>query len=83
MYEVAEDEDGASIAGELYQVPTEVLLKVIESEPAGLYRGPVQLVDGRLVPGILYARDLAEAHRDITSYGGWRQYRATVAPSAH
>jgi adenine/guanine/hypoxanthine permease len=83
MYEVAEDEEGASITGELYQVPTEVLLKVIESEPAGLYRGPVQLVDGRMVPGILYARDLAEAHPDITSYGGWRQYRATVAPSAH
>jgi AGZA family xanthine/uracil permease-like MFS transporter len=83
MYEVAEDEEGTSIAGELYQVPTEVLLKVIESEPAGLYRGPVQLVDGRTVPGILYARDLAEAHPDITSHGGWRQYRATVAPSAH
>ena len=83
MYEVAEHEDGASISGELYQVPTEVLLRVIESEPAGLYRGPVQLIDGRMVPGILYARDLARAHPDITSHGGWRQYRATVAPSAH
>ena len=83
MYEVAEDEEGASIAGELYQVPTDVLLKVIESEPAGLYRGPVQLADGRMVPGILYARELAEAHPDITAHGGWRQYRATVAPSAH
>ncbi len=83
MYEVAEGEQGASISGELYQVPTEVLLKVIENEPAGLYRGPVQLADGRIVPGILYERDLAEAHPDITAYGGWRQYRATVAPSAH
>jgi AGZA family xanthine/uracil permease-like MFS transporter len=83
MYEVAEDEEGASIAGELYQVPTEVLLKVIENEPAGLYRGPVELVDGRMVPGILYARELAGAHPDITAHGGWRQYRATVAPSAH
>jgi adenine/guanine/hypoxanthine permease len=83
MYEVAEGEEGASIAGELYQVPTEVLLKVIENEPAGLYRGPVQLVDGRMVPGILYVRALAGAHPDITAHGGWRQYRATVAPSAH
>ena len=83
MYEVSEGEEGASIAGELYQVPTEVLLKVIESEPAGLYRGPVQPVDGRTVPGILYARELAEGHPDITAHGGWRQYRATEAPSAH
>jgi AGZA family xanthine/uracil permease-like MFS transporter len=83
MYEAAEDEEGASIAGELYQVPTEVLLRIVENEPAGLYRGPVQLADGRMVPGILYARDLAEAHPDITAHGGWRQYRATVAPSAH
>jgi hypothetical protein len=29
MYEVAEDEDGASITGELYQVPTEVLLRIV------------------------------------------------------
>jgi adenine/guanine/hypoxanthine permease len=35
------------------------------------------------VPGILYARALAGAHPDITAHGGWRQYRATVAPSAH
>jgi AGZA family xanthine/uracil permease-like MFS transporter len=82
MYEVAPDEEGASIAGELYQVPIEVLLRVVESEPAGLYRGPVQLADGRIVPGILYARELAEAHPDITVHGGWRQYRATEAPSA-
>jgi len=43
----------------------------------------VQLVDGRMVPGILYARELAEAHPDITGHSGWRHYRATVAPSAH
>ena len=80
MYRVSDGEQGASVSGELYQVPMEVLLKVIEGEPAGLYRGPVELADGRVVPGILYARDLAERHPDITAHGGWRQYRATVAP---
>ncbi|UOX99956.1 allophanate hydrolase-related protein [Blastococcus sp. PRF04-17] len=83
MYEVGDAEEGASISGELYQVPTDVLLKVIENEPAGLHRGPVQLADGRVVPGILYSREMAERHPDITLHGGWRQYRATVAPSAH
>lgn len=79
MYRVADGESGASIAGELYQVPLEVLLRVIESEPAGLYRGPVELVDGRRVPGILFGRELAEAHPEITAHGGWREYRAIVA----
>ena len=76
MYRLADDEQGARISGELYQVPLEVLLRVIEGEPDGLYRGPVELADGRIVPGILYRRDLAERHRDITEYGGWRTYRA-------
>ncbi len=83
MYRVEEDEEGASIDGELYIVPTGVLLKVIESEPPGLYRGGVELIDGRRVPGILFTRDVAEQHPEITEHGGWRQYRATVAPSAH
>ncbi|WP_198588346.1 allophanate hydrolase-related protein [Geodermatophilus chilensis] len=83
MYRVNDGEQGASISGELYHVPLDVLLKVIEGEPPGLYRGPVELIDGRVVPGILYAREMAEEHPDITEHGGWRQYRATVAPSAH
>ncbi|MDV3124903.1 gamma-glutamylcyclotransferase [Mycobacterium sp. 21AC1] len=74
MYQ-ADDGEGASITGELYQVPLDVLLRVIEGEPDGLYRGPVELSDGRVVPGILYRRDRAERHRDITEYGGWREYR--------
>ncbi|MDM8084548.1 gamma-glutamylcyclotransferase [Cellulomonas cellasea] len=82
MYKVADDEQGASITGELYQVPIEVLLKVIEGEPPGLYRGPVQLADGRVVPGILYERERAEQHPEITQHGGWREYLAAAAASA-
>jgi len=78
MYEVSTGEQGASIPGELYEVPADVLLRVVEREPAHLYRGPVELKDGRVVPGILFPRHLAEQHLDITSHGGWRQYRAAV-----
>jgi AGZA family xanthine/uracil permease-like MFS transporter len=81
MYEAGGGEEGASITGELYQAPTDVLLRVVEHVPTGLYRGPVQLAVGRVVPGILSAREPAELHPDITAYGDWRQYRATVTPS--
>ncbi len=76
MYRVQDGEGGASIAGELYRVPDDVLLRLLEGEPAHLYRAPVELVDGRLVPGILFPRSLAEKHPEITGFGGWRQYRA-------
>ena len=73
---------GSSIAGELYHVPAEVLLKVIEGEPAGLYRGPVELADGRIVPGILYDREAALKQPEIPQHGGWREYLATRAVDA-
>jgi gamma-glutamylcyclotransferase (GGCT)/AIG2-like uncharacterized protein YtfP len=77
MFEVASD--GVAISGELYRVPDDVLRQVEAGEPPNLYRGPVTLADGRVVDGILYPRELAEAgHRDISSYGGWRAYRATI-----
>jgi gamma-glutamylcyclotransferase (GGCT)/AIG2-like uncharacterized protein YtfP len=75
MFEVPEG--GVSVAGELYRVPDEVWSRVEAGEPPNLYRGPVRLADGRVVDGILYPRELAEGrHRDISSYGGWRAYRA-------
>jgi len=55
----------------------EVWRRVEAGEPPGLYRGPVSLADGRVVPGILYPRELAEGHRDISDHGGWRAYWAS------
>jgi AGZA family xanthine/uracil permease-like MFS transporter len=77
MYLVSDG--GVSVEGELYRVPDEVWQRVEAGEPPGLYRGPVNLADGRVVPGILYPRELAEAHRDISDYGGWRAYWASRA----
>jgi gamma-glutamylcyclotransferase (GGCT)/AIG2-like uncharacterized protein YtfP len=76
MFEVADG--GVSVPGEIYRVPDDVWRRVEAGEPPGLYRGPVKLVDGRVVPGILYPREMAEGHhRDISSYGGWRAYQAS------
>jgi gamma-glutamylcyclotransferase (GGCT)/AIG2-like uncharacterized protein YtfP len=77
MYEVASG--GVSVAGELYELPDEVWERVHAGEPPNLYRGPVELEDGRVVPGILYPRELAEGHqRDISAYGDWRAYWAAL-----
>lgn len=73
MYEV--DDGGVTVEGELYRVPEDVWRKVEAGEPAHLYRGPVHLEDGRVVPGILYPRErIQPAHRDISEHGGWRRY---------
>jgi len=74
MYEV--EAGGISVPGELYDLPDDVWARVEAGEPPGLYRGPVELDDGRIVPGILFPRHMAEGiHRDITAYGGWREYQ--------
>jgi gamma-glutamylcyclotransferase (GGCT)/AIG2-like uncharacterized protein YtfP len=70
-------EGGVSVAGEIYRVPDDVWRRVEAGEPPGLYRGPVNLEDGRVVPGILYPAELAGAHRDISEHGGWRAYWAS------
>lgn len=74
---------GVSVSGELYLLSDEVLERVLAAEPPGLYVGSVELVDGRLVPGVLFdpAR-LRATDDDISAYGGWRAYieRAAQKP---
>jgi gamma-glutamylcyclotransferase (GGCT)/AIG2-like uncharacterized protein YtfP len=73
MFQV--DAGGVSVAGELYSVPDAVLERVEAGEPPNLYRGRVQLEDGREVQGILYPRELAEGvQRDISDAADWRAY---------
>ena len=71
MYEVASG--GVAVEGELYALPLDVLLKVVENEPAGLHRGAVELEDGSVVPGILYEEALAKKHPEIKD-GSWRKH---------
>jgi gamma-glutamylcyclotransferase (GGCT)/AIG2-like uncharacterized protein YtfP len=65
---------GASIAVEVWSVPTEGLAAILQSEPAGLCIGKVRLVDGTEVLGVLGEPVLCEGQLEITSYNGWRSY---------
>lgn len=78
MHEV--EEGGVAVNGEIYRLPQEVWQRVEAGEPPGLYCGLVHLDDGRSLPGILFHRaSLTPQHRDISLYGDWRAYTASVA----
>jgi gamma-glutamylcyclotransferase (GGCT)/AIG2-like uncharacterized protein YtfP len=77
MFEVASG--GVSVAGEMYRMSDETWARVEAGEPPHLYCGPVKLSDGRTVDGILFPREQAEGkHKDISEFGDWRAYMATV-----
>jgi gamma-glutamylcyclotransferase (GGCT)/AIG2-like uncharacterized protein YtfP len=69
------EDQGVSVIGELYELTEEIWERVEAYEPPDLYRGPVELEDGRSVDGMLYPRHLAEgSHRDISDLGDWREF---------
>jgi len=65
---------GISVPGELYRLPDEVWARVEAGEPPGLYKGPVELDDGRWVDGILFPQEMTVGQREITEFRGWREY---------
>lgn len=67
---------GAAIAVEVWAVPPAGLGALLWQEPPGLSIGKVRLVDGEIVLGILGEPILCEGQRDITQWGGWREYVA-------
>jgi gamma-glutamylcyclotransferase (GGCT)/AIG2-like uncharacterized protein YtfP len=79
----AVENGGVSVAGELYLVSDVVWQRVEAGEPPGLYKGAVELSDGRIVDGILYPRELAgNGHLDISDCGDWRRYIAERSASS-
>jgi len=75
---VRDDARGVAIAAELYEVPDEVWPRIRDTESAGLYRGPVELEDGRNLEGMLGERSLIDQPGavEITEHGGRREYLA-------
>ena len=73
------DEDGVSVAGELYCVPLAVLARVLRDEPPGLGLGVVRLDDGSHTLGVVRVAGGGRLEvRDISEFGGWREYRRTA-----
>lgn len=69
---------GACIAVELYEISEESLKQVLAKEPPGLTIDDVYLNDGRKVKGVVGTLEIIKGQKDITSYGGWRNYMAEL-----
>jgi gamma-glutamylcyclotransferase (GGCT)/AIG2-like uncharacterized protein YtfP len=81
MFEV--EYGGIAVTGEIYRMSDEIWARVEAGEPPNLYRGPVKLANGKTVDGILFPRALAESrHKDISGFGSWRAYIATLPGNA-
>jgi allophanate hydrolase len=74
--------DGARIEAELWSVPAEKFGGFVSGIPAPLGIGKVQLDDGTTVCGFICEPLGLAGARDITEFGGWRAYRASLAKTA-
>ncbi len=74
---------GASIEGELYELPEEMLYdSLMPEEPAELELGVVELADGTVVNAMhLQFERIAPGDHvvDIAGLGGWRAYQSFLA----
>jgi len=67
---------GVAVAVEVWAVPPAGLATILLQEPPGLSIGKVKLADGSEVLGVLGEPILCEGQREITAFGGWRNYVA-------
>ena len=79
MFELNDGEEGGvTVTGEVYTMSDKIWANVEAGEPPHLYKGQVNLLDGRSVDGILFPRELAEDpvndYIDISEFGDWRSY---------
>lgn len=72
------DPRAVSVAVEVWQVPAAGLASVLMKEPGGLSVGKVTLSDGEVVLGVIGEAELVRGRKEISSYGGWRRYIASL-----
>lgn len=78
LLRVGDEEVGASIAVELWDVPQDNFGSFTAEVPPPLGIGNVALVDGQTVKGFICEPYGLAGARDITSFGGWRAYLASL-----
>lgn len=71
-------DSGAAIEVELWDVPVTAFGAFVAEIPAPLGIGTLELADGRLVKGFICEPRGLDGARDITTFGGWRAYLASL-----
>ncbi len=71
--------DGAAIEVELWQMPVAGFGSLVAGIPAPLGIGTITLEDGREVKGFLCESHATSGARDISSFGGWRNFLASAS----
>jgi len=74
---------GAAVDLEIWEVLPAGLFKILDKEPPGLSLGRVQLLDGSEVFGVLAEPYIVKGQREITAFGGWRSYIASLKQETH
>ncbi len=69
---------GVAVAVEVWSVPADGIATILLQEPPGLSIGKVKLSDASEVLGVLGEPTLCEGQKEITSFGGWRNYNADL-----
>jgi allophanate hydrolase len=69
---------GAPIEVELWDLPIERFGAFVAEVPTPLGIGSVELEDGRIVKGFICEPIGLQGAHDITSFGGWRAYLASL-----
>ena len=67
---------GNTVDVELYEISEEGLKEVLSKEPPGLTIKEITLIDGSLVQGVVGLEEITKGQKEITEYGGWRNYLA-------
>ena len=81
---VAESEEGAAIALEVWAVPLAQVGSFLALIPPPLGLGSVELVDGSWVKGFICEGHALVGAQDVSHHGGWRAYVASRAtPSSN
>jgi allophanate hydrolase len=68
------DDDGVSVAGELWDVPPLTLATLLAGLPAPMSLGPVQLEDGSVRVGFQCEAIATVGAKDISDYASWPEY---------
>lgn len=69
---------GSAIALEVWAVPQPSITTILLQEPPGLCIGKVRLSDGEEVLGVLGEPVICEGKHEITDWGNWRTYIASI-----